>query len=99
MSLRVLVLDIDGCRKRPNRVAIDRSQFFIQSSILSRALGHLFEQPVSMNADPDVSRHGPDGVEVFRRKFRSARFLAEENKTFQLAPNYHWNHERDAICD
>src|SRR6476620_768793 len=99
MSLGVLILNVDGRRKRSNRVAIDRPQLFIQPSILCRTLGHLFEEPVRMNADADMSCHGPDGVEIFCRKFSSARFLAEKNKTPQLATNYHGNQERDAICD
>src|SRR5678815_5365130 len=64
MTLRVLVFDIDSGCEGPNRVTINRPQFFIEPSILFRTACHLLDEPVGMNANPDVSHHCSNGFKA-----------------------------------
>src|SRR5262249_38198947 len=97
VTLRVLVLDIDRRREGAYRVAIDRTQIFVQPAILFRALGHLLQQPMRVNADTDVTDHRANRLEVVVGKLFAARLTAQQDQTGDFTTHDHWQHELNAF--
>ena len=64
VALSVFVFYINSRCKCPDRVAIDRTQLLIQSSIFFGTLRDLFEQTMRVNANAYVPHHRPDGLEI-----------------------------------
>src|SRR6185436_21189510 len=91
VTLRVLVFDIDSGREGANRVTINRTQLFIEPAILFGTPGHLLDQPVGMNPNPDVSHHCSNGFKIFSGETFTTGFATKQYKPGQPIADDHRN--------
>src|SRR2546423_1832546 len=85
VPLRVLVLAVNGDGEGAHGVFVDRLQVFVELSVLLGAALDLAEQPVVVQAHPDVTAQRAYDLLVFRAERIPARLPAEHDRADEFA--------------